>query len=290
MEGAMWNFRNAGKRFALALCILIITAAGNGWAQKIQARIKVDLQRLSLDKQQRLEDLAKDIETYINDFDWTGDAPDQIIPVTMQIFLTDQSVSYESRYAGTFYITNNLDIKYYDKYWRFPYQDGDRLMHEENMFHPMTGFIDFYINLILGGEYDKLDHLGGTPFYEKANYINEQAKFNTQFAYGWEERSRLIEKIMSDDYQPYRLVKDQFFLGMAYVGESDTTARRHCHEAIKIMEQILRMNPEDAEIMGFLEAHHLEIVELFRGENEVLGLLARIDPAREEKYRDHMAY
>ncbi len=276
-----------GRLFMLGLVMAAIFVA-DASAQKVQAVVKIELKTLSLEKQQKLENLASDIETYINDFDWTGDASDVVIPLTIQMFLTDQSVSYESRYGGNFYITNSLDIKYFDKYWRFPYQDGDRLLHLDGRFDPFTGFIDFYIFLILGGEYDKLERFGGNRFFEKASLLNEQAKFNTLYAYGWDQRSKIIERILSRDYEPYRIMKDYYFLGLSYAGDQDTTAQRYCHEALRIMDRILAQNEDDPEIRGFLEAHNLEIVELFKGNEEVLSLLIRMDPDREKNYLEYM--
>jgi hypothetical protein len=257
-------------------------------AQKIRAEATLLLERLPLEKQQKLKDFYQAIETYISDYDWTGEVWDQEIPLTIQIYLQDHSVSYESRYAGTFLITNNLDIQYYDKYWRFPYQDGERLFHQEGVFDPLTGFMEFYVYLILGGEYDKQGRLLGTPYFEKAKYIAEQAQFNSQFILGWDERNRLIDRILSDEYKPFREMVDLFFLGMSYVGEADTTARRYCNGALDVMDRILRRNPDHPEALQFMKAHHLEYIDLFKGDEEMLRRLMDIDRARAETYEKYI--
>jgi hypothetical protein len=246
------------------------------------------LERLPLEKQQRMRDFAETLETYINDYDWTGESYDDEIPITIQIFLMDASVSYEERYAGTFMITNNLDMQYYDKYWRFPFQAGERMEHNENAFHPFTGFIDFYINIIIGGEYDKYGKFMGTPFFEKAKLISTQAKFNTQFNLGWKERTELIDRIMGDEYKTFRSMKDLFYLGLSYVGEEDTTAQKYCSQSLDLLEKILTDNPDDEEVVQFLKAHHLEYVDIFKDDNEILEKLVRIDPDRESTYREYM--
>jgi hypothetical protein len=269
----------------LALTIGIVTPS---FAQQIRAEVKLLLERLPLEKQQKLKNLAEDIEVYINDHDWTGEIWDKEIPVSIQIFLQDNSVNYESRYAGTFLITNNLDIQYYDKYWRFPYQYEERLLHQDGIYHPFMGFIDFYVYLILGGEYDKQGRFLGTPYYEKANYISEQAKFVNQFIRGWEERTLLVNRILSDSYKPFREMKDLFFLGLSYVGEEDSTARKYCTQSLSIFEKILRDDPYDEEAIRFIKVHHIEYIDIFKEDRDMLEMLMRVDKERAETYQKYL--
>lgn len=256
-------------------------------AQVVRSRITVLLERLPLEKQERMKDFAETLESYINDFDWTGEPSDEEIPVSIQIFLTDASVSYESRFAGTFLITNNSDIQYYDKYWRFPFEAGDPVFHDENTFHPFTGFVDFYIYLILGGEYDKFGRLLGTPFFERAKLISDQAMFNVQFQLGWKERSDLIEETMSEENDEFRTMKDLYFLGISYYGEEDETARKYCLEALDLFEDVIKENPDHEQAGQFIEAHHLEYADMFRGNREVLQRLMRLDSERADTYRQY---
>ena len=274
--------------FVLILLSLTIGIVTPSFAQQIRAEVKLLLERLPLEKQQKLKNLAEDIEVYINDHDWTGEIWDKEIPVSIQIFLQDNSVNYESRYAGTFLITNNLDIQYYDKYWRFPYQYEERLLHQDGIYHPFMGFIDFYVYLILGGEYDKQGRFLGTPYYEKANYISEQAKFVNQFIRGWEERTLLVNRILSDSYKPFREMKDLFFLGLSYVGEEDSTARKYCTQSLSIFEKILRDDPYDEEAIRFIKVHHIEYIDIFKDDRDMLEMLMRVDKERSETYQKYL--
>ena len=101
--------------------LLILTYMSALYSQQIESSVKVVLERLPLEKQKKLKNLADELENYLNDYDWTGNDEDNF-QITMQIFLQDMSVNYEDRYSGTFVISNNSDIQFYDKYWVFPYQ------------------------------------------------------------------------------------------------------------------------------------------------------------------------
>ena len=274
--------------YSIVFGLFIMSYIPSASAQQIRAQVKLTLERLPLEKQQKLKDFAEAIETYISDHDWTGESVDGEIPISVQIFLMDNSVSYESRYSGTFLITNNSDIQYYDKYWRFPYEAGTRLEHNESIFDPFTGFIDFYVYLIIGGEYDKLGKFMGTPFFEKSKLLSDQAKFNARFILGWEERTALIDRILSEDYKSFRTMKDFFFLGQSYVGEEDTTAQKYCAQALSLLGDILRKDPGNEEAIQFLKAHHVEYIELFKEDREILEKLIRIDPDRAETYQQYL--
>lgn len=280
------------RNHVIPLCLIVGLSAGcfisKAIGQVVRSQVTVLLERLPLEKQEKLKDFAETIEMYINDYDWTGEPSDDEIPISIQIFLTDNSVSYEARYAGTFLITNNSDIQYYDKYWRFPFEAGDPVFHDENTFHPFTGFIDFYVYLILGGEYDKYGQFLGTPFFEQAKHISDQAMFNVQFQMGWQERTDMIDEILSDENQVFRQMKDLFFLGLSYWGEEDDTARQYCLEALDLFEDVIKANPDHERARQFLEAHHLEYVDLFKGDRETLQKLIRLDPEREDTYRQYM--
>jgi hypothetical protein len=271
----------------LAVC-LGLSASVPLSAQKLQSKINMVMERLPLEKQKKLADLGGMIETYINTHDYTDSQSDDEIPASIQIFMTDNSVSYESRYSGTFLISNTTDIQYYDKYWKFPYQEGNPLVHIENVYDPFTGLIDFYLYILLGGEFDKYGPLAGSPFYEKAKQINEQAKFNTKFVWGWDERTKLIDFLISENNKPFRLMKDMYFAGMSYAGDQDTTARRFCRGAVFALEKVLKADPEHKEAVQFLNVHHREMLDLLKDDREVLEALLRIDPAREKTYRQYL--
>ena len=267
------------------ICVLLIITAASLSAEQIQADVTMILERLTLEKQERLAYLADEIETYLNDYDWTGETLDNPIPVTMQIFLNDNSVSYEERYSATFIISNNSDTQYHDKYWKFPYKTGTPLSHNENAYNPFTGFIDFYIYLLIGSEYDRYGQFLGEPYFEKAKLLSEQGMFDATFVKGWEERCDLIKYIMSDEYKPFRKAKDLYYLGLSYVGEEDSTARRLCGEAVDLLDEMLERDPEEKATLQFIQANHLDMIKLLKSDPARIEKLIIMDPDRAEMYR-----
>ena len=276
------------KTYICCLILVVLGSVSGLMAQQIKSDVKLLLERLPTEKQQRLKNFADDIETYLNDYDWTGEDLEEPMPVMVQIFLNDVSVSYEERYTGTFLITNNSDLQYFDKYWRFPHQSGNSLIHNENVYEPFTGFLNFYVFLLLAGEYDKYGEYLGSRFYEKAKHISDQAQFDAAFNVGWKERGELISYLISEENKPFRKMKDLFFLGLSYVGEEDSTARKYYSEALSLLEDIIEKNPVNKLAPQFLQAHHLDFIDLFKDDHDVLERLLYIDPDNAETYEKYL--
>jgi hypothetical protein len=169
----MKNFLRHALFFAL-LAVFILPRA-TAFGQGIHADVKLHLEKIPMDHRHKLANLQEKLTAYINDYDqWTDDEDLGDLYLNIQIFLQDISSNFEDRYAGQFLISNNSDLQFFDKHWRFNYTPGDAFYHQENAFNPLTSLIDFYINLVLGGEYDKIDRLAGTKYYVIAQDIAHQ--------------------------------------------------------------------------------------------------------------------
>lgn len=275
------------KKKTIFACLFILFLIPSLLAQQVNADVKLILERLPLEKQKKLATLEKDIETYLHEYTWLEEIEGEI-PLQIQIVLQDVSASFEDRYSGTFLVSNVSDLQYYDKYWKFPYQAGDRLVHQEGVFDPFTGFIYFYMYLILGGELDKYSLLGGTKSYEKAKHILDQARFNTQFMLGWDERSKLLQSILSEDNIPFRKAKYYLWIAIAYGAEEDTTAEKYGLEGIAILTEFLKEHPDHKEAKDFLKAHHIELAESLKNFPSLIEKLIALDSEHEAVYRRYL--
>lgn len=257
-------------------------------AGQINAEVKLILERLPLEKQNQLQDLSDKISSYLNEQDWLDEDIGASIDIMVQIYLQDASVGSEDRYKGTFLISNGVDIQYYDKYWKFPYEQGQQLVHQEGIFDPFTGFLDFYMYLVLGGELDKYGPLYGSSMYDKARTISEQSLFNVQFSSGWKERRELMATFYEKDFTAFRKMKDTYFLGYSYIQENRDKARQTMRDAIRQLDDILRKNPEHREAINFLKAHHIEIIDVFKSDPDVMQMMADMDPERANTYKKYL--
>lgn len=259
-------------------------------AQKVMSEVTVVLEKLPLEKRDKLVDFEQKLTDYINNYPYCEDEYQTEFPVKIQIYLTDASVSYEDRYRGTLLIANNSDIQFYDKRWRFKYDALEPLLVDETQFHPLTSVIDFYVYLLLGGELDKYGKFGGSPLYKNASNINEQARFS-KFIDGWDERRILIDKILSEENKPYREALDSYFLGISYSSEDFAKTREFCKAAIIMISELIQKSPTYELPKQFIDGHRTEIINIFKDDadyRDVFETLIKIDPDHESDYKDYL--
>ncbi|MBN2413159.1 DUF4835 family protein [candidate division KSB1 bacterium] len=281
------------KRFIkvkwILLFILFFSLSFPLYAQIIEGRVTTKLESLPIDKQQKMADFAEKVTHYINSNTRNDNTWNTEVFVDMELILQDISSGAEEKYDAEILIHNNYDIQFFDRRWRFAYQSGDILTYNENVLDSFTSLIEFYLNLILGGEYDKWGTLAGTLYYEKARNIAEQSKFGlARYQDGWDQRLELVNYLLSDRHKPFREMVDYYFYGLSFVKEDNEKARKHISTAIKMLDKILANDPDNEYAKTFLKAHHIELVEIYRRaiNKEPVRTLLVIDPDNETIYRE----
>ncbi|MBN1996445.1 DUF4835 family protein [candidate division KSB1 bacterium] len=281
----MYSLKNRTTLTIILMMILSFSVS----AQRIEAQVKVTLDGLSQDKQTKLAGFADKIEHYINSYNWSDDPWDTVVYVYFEMAPQDISTGAEERYSSVLMISNTNDIQFSDKRWKFAYQAEEILVHDEAYLHSFTNMVDFYIYLILGGEFDKWGTLGGTVYYEKARHIAEQSKFSlARYIDGWDRRLDLVNLLLSDRHKPFREMVDYYFYGISFIREDNAKARKHCATAVEMLDKILSNEPENEYAKNFIEAHRSEMLEIFRRAKDKTPLrtLRVLDPDNERMYQD----
>jgi hypothetical protein len=277
------------KVFSYLLILFCLTPLVQVLAQRIEAKVEMDVRTLPLDKQNKLRDFADKVQHYINSYEWSKDPWRTTIFLHVQLILEDRSTNSEDRYAGQILIHNNYDLQFFDKRWNYAYNITDNLQHQDNTLDSFTSVLDFYINIILGGEFDKWATLGGQVYFEKAKAIAEQAKFGMgRFIEGWDRRLDLITYLLGDRHKPYREMVDYYFYGLSFIKEDNARARQHCATAITLLDKMVTNDPDNEYVKKFIEAHYIEMVEIYRRaqNKEPVRTLMIIDPTHAQIYRD----
>lgn len=280
-----------------ALLFLLLTTSffySNIFAQSIVVSVDLELNALPDENRIKLQDFKNVLENYLNNHKWTKDEFVGEFKITWSLVLQDISASYQDRYKAQILVTNNADVQYADKRCRFAYQKGEIPVHSDNNWDSLTSLLDFFMNIIIAEEMDKYGHLLGTPYFEKAKLIAEQARFGLgQFIEGWDLRVELIADLLNDKTKKYREMKDFYFYGLYFSKEDPTKARTYIKEAINMLEEIQKNeDPKYKRCAKFLEAHYIEIVELFKesDDSQVFDKLMKLDPDRANIYQDYLKF
>jgi len=256
-------------------------------AQVLKASVRVDFGYLPVEEIQKLENLAANIEDYINNYAWTDDEYETDIDVSIFIMIeTAFDKSHEKMYRAQFQIKSVSGESFYDKEWEFPYQPGYPMEHTKVQFDPLCHFIDFYVYLILGGELDTYGLLLGTQYYDLAQDLANRG-IMSQYARGWSDRLNELQKITNTRTRPLREAKPDFFEALFLLQEGRSKeARTYALKVIDAIEKVVKEQPNNKYLKMFFDAHYSELAELFRNDAEILSRLVDYDSSHRDAYRD----
>lgn len=280
----------------LVFSLLIFPFSGNLYAG-VKAKVEVIIEKLPPDKEEKMKDFHRTIQEYVKGVQWLEEDDEMPIEISFQLFLNEKKSSFEDRYRCDFLISCN-DVQYFDKRVFFPYDPSDQLIYNEQSVEPLTGVLNFYINMILGNELDKFRNFGGDVYYKRALNFAAIGKFvRTDFIFGSTEREELVKRIFVEPFITFRTMKDYYFYGL-FVLQNDKKvqeARDNIKKAIELLDKVFQITPtskiELTEPKQFLDAHYVEIIDLYKDyvdRDEILKTLMRLDPERKEQYEESL--
>ena len=261
-------------------------------AGQIKAEVNVIIDKLPLDKQEKMQDFHIALREYIESVEWLEEDDSIPVEITLQLFLTDALSNVEDRYKCEFLISST-DVQYFDRRYKFPFQLGDVLIYNDQAAEPLTSVINFYVNMILGSELDKEREYGGDLYYKKAQSFAALGKFvRTDFILGWTERQELIKNVFTEPFRKFRKMKDYYFYGLYVREEKLDETRKNIRTALDILGGVLKEKADLEEPKQFLDAHYLEIINIFKDDRyseDVFKKLIELDPAHKELYEEHIS-
>ncbi len=253
-------------------------------AQRLVASVTVDFVRLPQENQNKLIGLEKIIEAYINQREWGLDDYGYNVPLDFEIHFEEaKAISFEDRYSARVVVSNQSNAQYIDRRWEFPLEPGVQLIHSEQ-FEPFRSFIDYYVFMILGHEFDKVKKFGGQEYFESARRIVQNARFSSRYFLGWDKREEWVEELLSEISGHTRYLNFLYYTGeWLYYDERDReAAKQYLLYAIKQLDKV----PEE-KLKRFFELNYYNYANALADYREFTALskLASLDPDHADLYQ-----
>jgi hypothetical protein len=281
------------------------------YAQELECVVQVNADRVQTSDREIFRDMENEFSQFLNDRKWTNDvfAPEEKIKCIIIIGI--ERMPSIGQFTATVQIQSvrpvfntNLETRvlaltqnYADADWQFDYTESQRLDFNENAFiDNLTSILAYYAYIIIGMDYDSFSRMGGTPYFEKAFTIvnNAQQSGNS----GWQQfvtppRNRywLIENLNSPQFRPIREgIYEYHRLGMDTFHENPDESRKVILEVLKKVEQVNTVRPNSYLVTLFLYSKWNELVSIFsKGDMDVrrqaYEILIKVDPTRTDKYQ-----
>ncbi|GAB5409683.1 MAG: DUF4835 family protein [Balneolaceae bacterium] len=223
--------------------------------------------------------LEADIENYINEYRWTEIEFTEQERITCQISIVltsgDQDFNFSAEtilsarrpiYNTT---TETTTLIVGDQAWQFSYPQGRSLIHDDLQFEGLTGFIDYYVYLLLGYDFDSFSPLGGTEYFEKSQNVldlaqNEQTIGWTRNSNNQRNRFTLITDLLNTNYQPLRnAIYTYHRLGLDTFTQSPESSRQQVLAALKEIQAAKRRSTSNFLYDVFFDTKSREITNIF---------------------------
>jgi Domain of unknown function (DUF4835) len=287
--------------FFIAVACLSMTQTS---AAQIDCQVTVNMDMIQGSNKEQLQNFAQDIQTYINSNKWAGDDYDgDKIKCSLNIFFLSQTS--ENSYTASIFLgsqrpiykdpsaKNTAMVRIVDDRWDFSYSKNQPIYRNEQQFDALTDFIDFYMYLVVGFDYDSYEAQGGTKYFTKCFTFANQAPTSAK---GWDRnpsgysRLTLIEEIMNPKYQPFR---EGFYLyhykGLDRLAKNPAEAYANMVAVLKsIADQKKIGNPRALIFKNFFDAKYMELAEIFKNyeSKSIYQLLVAVDPAHQTTYEE----
>ncbi len=289
------------------ILLLVVLLSTISFSQELNCTVTVNMDNLTNASRDLLSDFKRAISDYMNKTrftseDWEGDKITCSLNIlfltgttdfnyTAQVVVTSQRPVYNSE-------KNTLMLSINDPTWAFIYQKGQSLFSNQNTFDPLTGFLDYYANVIIGFDVESDEEFGGTPFFNKALNIVNMATSST-FSKGWirtgggYNRQALVEDLLSDKYRPFRQAFFQYYYGIDIFPINKKIGQQ---KIVYLINTIYSMRDKidflSILIKTFFDARSGEIVQYLSDypDKSIFTILKKIDPPHTAKYDAAMGF
>ncbi len=281
--------------------------------QELNATVKVNAQKIQLVDPAVFATLEQSIAEFISQ-KWTSDVfePEERIDCNFIFTLTEEvsATSFEMTLAvqssrpifGTDQSTPVLNA--IDGNVKFDYEQYQPLQFSETRFdNNLTSVLAFYVNIILGMDYDTFSPEGGEDFFQKAQDIVNNVPSGLYSTYkGWsstdpsnnsgnKNRYWIVENMLSPRMTALRRGIYQYHRqGLDVMHDNIVDGRAAIAEVVATLGKVDQSYPNAILTQLFLNAKRTEILELFkRGTNtersSVRQVMTQVDPSNSSDYR-----
>lgn len=287
------------------LSALVILLTTYSFAQ-IDCDVTVNFEKISFAADQ-LQNFERDIENYINSQRWSNDdIGGEKIKCTMSIFFVGGSE--DNFYQAQVFIgsqrpifigknpssKNTSVVRIFDDKWEFTYTKGQPLYRNETQFDALTDFIDFYMYLIMGFDYDSYEVQSGTSYFQKAYTMCNQAPSNAK---GWDRGSgatyskyTLMGEILNPKNQPFREGWYSYhYRGLDLLATKPETGYKNMVKMIQNIADLKKTtNPRAILFKTFFEVKYGELAEVFKKyeDKSIYQLLISLDQTHQTAYEE----
>lgn len=234
------------KKYTLLSLLVFLSVLTK--AQDINCKVQIITSQLATTDKSIFIEMEKSIYEFINNTKWTTDIIqineriecNLIINVKEQLGIDEFKATAQIQSSRPVYNTsyNSTLFNYMDEDWTFKYIINQPLEFNENDARSnLTSLIAYYVYIMVGLDYDSFSLYGGTPYFQKARQIVNNAQ--TQPGKGWKafdgtrNRFILVDNLLDNNFKPLRETIYKYHrLGMDVMSQNVDNGREEISEEL----------------------------------------------------------
>jgi len=286
-------------------------------AQELRARVSVISNRVgnNVDKN-AFQTLQTALNDFVNNRKWSTDNYNANEKIDCSLLLNLESTDDPNVYKASLTIQSGRPV--FNSSYVSPvinYQDNDvifkyvqfqqlefndtRVSGTDALVSNLTAVFAYWINTILGFDYDSFSPRGGNIYFQKAQNIINNAPEGRNIS-GWKafdgtrNRYWLTENLLNSKYTIFHdAIYDYYRLGMDKLYDQEATARTQILNVLSLLNTFNIQNANTMILQFFFQAKTQELIQIFSKANpadkaKALDFLKRLDVSSATKYEDQL--
>ncbi len=282
-------------------------------AQELRARVSVLSNRVAnnVDKK-AFQTLETALNNFVNNSKWTTDTYGTNEKIDCSFLLNLESTGDPNVYKASLTIQSGRPV--FNSSYVSPminYQDNDvifkyvefqqlefsdtRVSGTDPLVSNLTAVFAYWIDMILGFDYDSFSMRGGNLYFQKAQNIVNNAPEGRNIS-GWKafdgtrNRYWLAENLLNSKYTLFHeAIYDYYRLGMDKLYDQDATGRSQILNVLNLLNTFNADNVSTMILPFFFQAKTQELIQVFSKANpqdkaKALDFLKRLDPTSSNRY------
>jgi hypothetical protein len=302
------------KLFLFFLCVFFTSTLP---AQELRARVSVVSNRVgnNVDKK-AFQTLQTALNDFVNNRKWSTDNYSANEKIDCSLLLNLESTGDPDVYKASLTIQSGRPV--FNSSYVSPvinYQDNDvifkyvefqqlefndtRVSGTDALVSNLTAVFAYWIDMILGFDYDSFSPRGGNIYFQKAQNIINNAPEGRNIS-GWKafdgtrNRYWLAENLLNSKYTIFHdAIYDYYRLGMDKLYDQEATARTQILNVLSLLNTFNIQNANTMILQFFFQAKTQELIQIFSKANpadkaKALDFLKRLDVSSATKYEDQL--
>jgi Domain of unknown function (DUF4835) len=306
-------------KIIIFFCTVLLVISKETNAQEIKAKVSVNSAKVGSGVDKKIfNTLQTSIINFINNRKWTDKAVavNEKIECNFNIVITE--VPEPNTYKATLSIqaarpvfnstyksplVNFSDDKLIFKYVEFQAIDfnENRIQGNDALVANLSATLAYYINIILGMDFDSFGLKTGDVYFQKAQNIVNNAPANSIIE-GWKafdgQRNRywLSENFNSSRYVAiHDVIYNYYRKAMDYMYENEQQARQEMINCLVLLSNLTKENSGTTNMFSsfFMQSRSQEFINFFKKANgseksQALEILKVVDVINANKYKDEL--